>query len=67
LTGLGILLIAQEREYSDYLPAGVTIWVGAIVCYFFSGVIVREVGGIPLSMGRGGWKVRRTRSGRYRE
>ena len=66
LAGLVLAIISSEGGTSGYAIAGCLIWGGAIACYFLSGVILREVGGIPLSMGYGGWKVRRTRDGRYR-
>jgi hypothetical protein len=65
LTGL-VLVVATKGEGSDYAIAGWIIWIGVIVCYFISGIIAREVGGVPLSMGYGGWRVRRDRKGRLR-
>jgi len=61
-----ILMVASQSndEAMSYLIAGGIVWGGAILCYFLSGIIAREVGGIPLSMGYGGWKIRRTRKGR---
>jgi protein-S-isoprenylcysteine O-methyltransferase Ste14 len=47
--------------------AGVIIWVGSIICWFVAGVIAREVAGIPVRMGYGGWKVYRPRKRRTRQ
>jgi hypothetical protein len=46
--------------------AGVIIWVGPIICWIAAGVIAREVAGIPVRMGYGGWKVYRPRKRRTR-
>lgn len=46
--------------------AGAIIFFGVLVSYFVQGVIGREVGGIPLRMGYGGWYVAR-RQGRRRQ
>jgi hypothetical protein len=66
LTGLVLVVVTQKSETSGYAVAGWLIWGGAIACYFLSGIILREVGGVPLSMGYGGWAIRRIRNGRYR-
>ena len=66
LTGLGLVVVNQSSETNGYAVAGLIIWGGAVACYFVSGIIVREVGGVPLSMGYGGWAIRRNRRGRYR-
>lgn len=66
LTGLVLVCANQVGATQGYGIAGWIIWGGAILCYFLSGIIAREVGGIPLSMGYGGWTVRRARNGRYR-
>jgi len=40
---------------------GTIIWMGAIMIWFFGGVIIRHVTGIPLKFGYGGWYVPRSR------
>ena len=66
LTGLLLVIANAKNDVSGYAVAGWIIWGGAIACYFTSGIIAREVGGIPLSMGHGGWAVRRDRKGNLR-
>ncbi len=61
LTGLVLLIVGS----GGYAMGGWIIWLGAIVCWLSAGIILREVGGMPLSMGYGGWAIRRTRNGRY--
>jgi len=41
--------------------SGGIIFVSAIISYFISGLITKEVAGIPLGMGYGGWKKRNFR------
>jgi hypothetical protein len=65
LTGLVLVCVTKGDDTTGYAVAGWIIWGGAIFCYFLSGIIAREVGGIPLSIGYGGWRVRRSRNGRY--
>lgn len=65
-TGLVLVVITMDRDDSGFAIGGSLIWFGSVACYFVSGIIAREVGGIPLSMGYGGWKVRRDRHGRIR-
>lgn len=66
LTGLVLVIVTRGSDAGGYAIGGWVIWGGAIACYFASGIIAREVGGIPLSMGYGGWKVRRDRNGKIR-
>ncbi len=63
LTGLVLVIVTQDEETSGYSIAGWIIWCGTLVRYYVFGVIMREVGGVPLSMGYGGWAVRRGRKG----
>jgi hypothetical protein len=65
LSGLVLVCATKGGGSTGYAVGGWIIWGGAIFCYFLSGIIAREVGGIPLSMGYGGWGVRRGRNGRY--
>ena len=67
LTGLVLVVATQRGGTSGYAIAGWIIWGGAIVCYVASGIIARDVGGVPLSMGYGGWRVRRDRNGNFRK
>ena len=64
ITGLVLAVATLDRPTDGYAIAGRIIWGGAIICYLLSGIILREVGGVPLSMGYGGWAVRRGRNGR---
>jgi hypothetical protein len=64
LTGLGLVVVTQDRPTDGYTIAGWIMWGGALICWFASGIILREVGGVPLSMGYGGWAVPRGRNGR---
>jgi hypothetical protein len=66
LFGLILALVTRDSDSTGYAIGGSIIWGGAIICSFVSGIIAREVGGIPLSMGYGGWKVRRDRRGNFR-
>lgn len=40
---------------------GYVIWGGTIACYILAGMIVQFVGGQPLQMGYGGWRISRMR------
>lgn len=60
------LMVWHADERNGYFAAGCMVWGGAVACYFVSGVIIKDVGGVPLSMGFGGWAVRRDRKGRVR-
>lgn len=51
----GLLLSVSKHT------SGTIIFGGAIVFYFISGLIAKEVAGIPLEMGYGGWRKRNTR------
>lgn len=54
---------ARHKAMGEVMAqAGLLIWIGLILCYFVQGIIVREVGGVPLEMSRyGGWKIRQGR------
>ena len=61
LTGLTMMMF---RENSKGLAiAGTVIWVGSILIYFLSGILIEAIAKIPLEFGYGGWttKKRRTR------
>lgn len=64
LTGLVLVVVTQDRPTDEHSIAGWIIWGSAIICWFSSGIILKEVGGVPLSMGYGGWAVRRGKNGR---
>ncbi len=66
LTGLVLVVVARRTDAGGFALGGWIIWGGAIACYLTSGIIAGEVGGIPLSMGYGGWAVRRDRKGNIR-
>jgi TM2 domain-containing membrane protein YozV len=64
-TGLMLLCVGHISKGEDVWSwPGLTIWGGAILFYFFNGVMVREITGIPLRMGYGGWYVARRKQGR---
>ena len=65
-TGLVLVVVTKDSDADGYALGGWIIWGGAIVCYIASGIIGRDVGGIPRSMGHGGWAVRRDRKGNLR-
>jgi len=52
---VGIVLMVFHQA------SGVIIFVSAIISYFISGLIAKEVAGIPLQMGYGGWQKRNFR------
>lgn len=64
LTGFGLLIFTRGEETKGYSIAGWIIWGSAIITYFIFGVIMRDVGGVPLNMGYGGWAPRCNRKGR---
>ena len=64
LIGFVVFLFTQDRSADGYYIAGLIIWGGGIVFWFLTGIILREVGGVPLRMGYGGWAVRRGKNGR---
>ena len=66
-TGLIILAIAEKSPDCGYVIGGGIIWFGAIISYLVIGLIAKHVACIPLSMGYGGWKVRRDRHGKIRK
>lgn len=53
---IGILVFQGKEEI--YLYPCIIIGLGAILAYFFSGVIVREITNTSLWFGYGGWKIR---------
>jgi hypothetical protein len=66
----GIILVAGlvataasiVGEAAGYVAVpGMIIWIGGVAIWFIRGVIIREVTGIPLEMGYGGWYVARKR------
>ncbi len=60
---IAFMLGGDGHDRALFLVGGI-IWLGGIAIWFVAGVIVREVAGIPLRMGYGGWQVGRPRSGR---
>jgi Ca2+/Na+ antiporter len=49
-------LAFQDAERIYFYPP-LIIWVGIVVIYFISGIVIREVANIPLRMSYGGWKI----------
>jgi len=49
-------VVFQDSDRIYFYPP-LIIWVGIIVTYFLSGIIVSEIANIPLRMTYGGWKV----------
>jgi hypothetical protein len=64
--GLIAFMIGGDDGDRGVFRAGAIIWIGGIAIWFISGIIVREVAGIPLRMGYGGWHIYRPRRGRSR-
>ena len=58
------LMLGLEKERNGFSISGAIIWIGTIVCWLIAGWIVREVAGVPVRMGYGGWRVHRTRNRR---
>jgi hypothetical protein len=68
LAGLVGTVAGSKNGGGTFFVPGAIIWLGAIAVWVISGVIVREVAGIPLRMGYGGWHVyRRGRRNRRRK
>ena len=58
---IGFAVGSKVTDNGLYSLPGAIIWVGAILFYFASGVIVSSITSIPLRFGYGGWTVwRRT-------
>lgn len=49
-------VVFQDAEKIYFYPP-LIIWVGIVVTYFLSGIIIKEVANIPLRMSYGGWKI----------
>jgi len=64
--GLFLLIMGKENNGYGYAVLGIIIWGGSIVGWFLSGFILREVGGMPLRMGYGGWHFHIPRNRRHR-
>jgi len=60
ISGLIAFCIGKDNQNNIFLTGGI-IWIGTIVIWFISGIIVKEVTGIPLRMGYGGWYIHRPR------
>lgn len=56
--GLIAMVVDNKKDYGLFVP-GMIIWIGAIMIYFFGGMIIKYVTGIPLKFGYGGWYVSR--------
>ena len=63
----GLVLAVFSKPNTDYQLAGIIIWGGTIINWIISGIILKNVACIPLSMGPGGWAVRVDKRGRIRE
>jgi hypothetical protein len=55
------MLIFSFVLMAFHQTSGGIIFGSAIISYFFSGLITKEVAGIPLEMGYGGWRKRNFR------
>jgi len=62
-TAIICLFIAHDKEIYQTPPFIVIL--SAAISYFAAGEIMRKVCKVPLSMGPGGWDIRRTKNGRY--
>ena len=62
--GLIAFIIGGDGHDSPLFLPGAIIWLGGVAIWFVAGIIVREVAGIPLRMGYGGWRVEGPRAGR---
>ncbi len=62
-----LLMMGAEKESNGFSVSGGIIWIGTIVCWLIAGWIVRDVAGIPVRMGYGGWRVHRPRNRRKRK
>lgn len=51
-------LVNKDQSWNGYEVAAMLIIYSNLICYVLCGTIAREVGGIPLTMGYGGWTVR---------
>jgi predicted ABC-type exoprotein transport system permease subunit len=58
----GLIVFAGLFSMLSGHASGTIIWVGTIICWLLAGWITREVVGIPLKMGYGGWYVQRKKS-----
>ena len=54
---IGFAVGSKVKDNGLYSLPGAIIWIGAILFYFTSGVIVRSITSIPLRFGYGGWAV----------
>jgi energy-converting hydrogenase Eha subunit H len=52
---VGTLVFHEKGDI--YFYTCFIIWMGVIIIYFISGVVIREFANIPLIMGYGGWKI----------
>lgn len=59
----GLAAFAARGKYDRgvFFVPGAIIWIGSIAIWVVSGVIARDVAGIPLRMGYGGWHIYRPR------
>jgi hypothetical protein len=53
----GVKFSKDNSELWSY--PGMIIWIGSIISYFAQGVVIREITGIPLKWGYGGWYINR--------
>lgn len=58
--GQGMVIVGLVLAVLQHI-SGMIIWGGAIVSFLISGWISRDVAGIPLEMGYGGWRKRNFR------
>jgi hypothetical protein len=62
-SGLILMMIDNNKSIKT---AGIIIWVGSILLYFVSGIIIENITKTPLEFGYGGWRPKRFKTKRRR-
>jgi glucose uptake protein GlcU len=60
-----VMMLFAENSKGLAITASI-IWVGSILLYFLSGIIIESISKIPLDFGYGGWKIKRFKTRRRR-